>query len=435
MKHRTNNEFASQQVLAAERRKDRAEEMEGHWIGPMPIEEFLEEHMGASEGSFTFRSPSHLHDIFQSTQAPGQYENEKAYAEAVVSLFVVHAQHLGDALQASMIHATADLMPQFKFVLGNENKDPKFTIKTVTDGFVYKSDVDTQSRPTQWSKAELWLEFKRIASVYGFKDNDPKEWVSQTDASKTCQGQLGTYSANTLNTQYRRHLFSLNLGPDGVRFFKWERTYAVVSRAFDLSTDGKYLVEFLNRFSTMTDSDRGLDETVTLATEEERSLAEPLLAPWIHPHSKDQREFVKILVPDGAGVRAVIAGPAIAVPYNISGRATLGLPVYDIRTKSVCFLKDSWRDASLPEESDILRTLNKANVRNVPTLVCGGIVRGQTTTSHKYIDAPWNLGAHPSLPCTRHHQRTLTKEVGYPLKKFKSSKQLTRVAYDAFLGE
>ncbi len=61
-----------------------------------------------------------------------------------------------------------------------------------------------------------------MASVCGFKDDDTKEWVSRTDASKTCQGQLDTYAANMLNTQHRRHLFSLNLGPDGVRFFKWD---------------------------------------------------------------------------------------------------------------------------------------------------------------------------------------------------------------------
>ncbi|KAK0494667.1 hypothetical protein EDD18DRAFT_1256202 [Armillaria luteobubalina] len=393
--------------------------MEGHWIGPMPVEEFLEEHMGVSRGPFTPRSPGHLRNIFESIKAPSEYKSEKAYAEAV----------------ASVIQSAADLMPQFKFVLGKENKDTASTITTVTDAFVYKSDVDTESRPTQWSKAELWLEFKRISSVYGFKDDDSQEWVSQTDASKKCQGQLGTYAANTLNTQHRRHLFSLNLGPDGVRFFKWERTYAVVSRAFNLSTDGKYLVEFFHRYSTMTDGDRGLDETVTPATKEERSLAEPLLEPWIDSDGKDQREFVKIFVPDkDGGERAVIAGPALATPYNISGRATLGLPVYDVRTKKLCFLKDSWRDANLPEESDILQTLNDAKVRNVPTLVCGGVVRNQTSTSHKYIDSPWNRGAHPLLPCTRKHQRTLTEEVGHPLKMFKSSKQLTRVVYDAFLG-
>lgn len=34
----------------------------------------------------------------------------------------------------------------------------------------------------------------------------------------------------------------------------------------------------------------------------------------------------------------------------------------------------------------------------------------------------------------RLHQRTLTKEVGQPLTRFKSSKQLTRVVYEVFLG-
>ncbi|KAK0495807.1 hypothetical protein EDD18DRAFT_1167474 [Armillaria luteobubalina] len=393
--------------------------MEGHWIGPMPVEEFLEEHMGASNGPFTPRSPGHLHNIFESIKAPSEHKSEKAYAEAV----------------ASVIQSTADLMPQFKYVLGKENKGTISTITIITDAFIYKTDVDTESRPIQWSKVELWLEFKRIPSVYGFEDNERKEWVSQTEASKKCRGLLGTYAANTLNTQHRRHLFSLNLGLDGVRFFRWERTHTVVSRAFDLSTDGKYLVEFFHRYSTMTDGDRGLDETVTPATKEERSLAVPLLEPWIHSHGKDQWEFVKILVPDkDGGERAVIAGPVLAAPYSISGRATLGLPVYDIRTKKLCFLKDSWRDVNLPDESNILQTLNDAKVRNVPTLVCGGVVRGQITTSQKYIKAPWNRGAHPSLPCTREHQRTLTEEVGHPLKKFKSSKQLTRVVYEAFLG-
>ncbi|KAG7448789.1 uncharacterized protein BT62DRAFT_889320 [Guyanagaster necrorhizus] len=325
-------------------------------------------------------------------------------------------------------------MPLFKLVLGNEYKDADSTTKTVTDAFVYPSDVDTQYRPTQWSRTELWLEFKRAASFYGFKDDSPDEWVSQTESSRDCRGQLAGYAANTLNVQHRKHLFSLNLGPDGVRFFKWERTYTIVSRAFDLSTEGKCLVEFLYRFSTLTDGDRGKDETVTPATEEERSMAEPLLQSWIHPDEKDQRGFVKIRVPDGASEREVIAGPAIAVPRNIPGRATLGLPVYDVKENGVRFLKDSWRDVNLPQESDILQTLNKKNVRNVPTFVCGGIIPGQITTSHMYIKDTWNFGAHPPLTCIRKHQRTLTVEVGQPLKKFRSSKQLTRVVYEAFLA-
>ncbi|KAK0234138.1 hypothetical protein IW262DRAFT_135074 [Armillaria fumosa] len=34
-----------------------------------------------------------------------------------------------------------------------------------------------------------------------------------------------------------RHFFTFSFGPHGVRFFKWERTYTVVSRAFDQFLD------------------------------------------------------------------------------------------------------------------------------------------------------------------------------------------------------
>ncbi|KAK0476777.1 hypothetical protein IW261DRAFT_1490043 [Armillaria novae-zelandiae] len=48
------------------------------------------------------------------------------------------------------------------------------------------------------------------------------------------------------------------------------------------------------------------------------------------------------------------AGPHIAAPRSVTGRATLGLPVYDIQTKTVMFLKDSWRGSNLPQEAKIL---------------------------------------------------------------------------------
>ncbi|KAK0209045.1 hypothetical protein DFS33DRAFT_497825 [Desarmillaria ectypa] len=393
--------------------------MDGHWIGPMPVELFLHELMGGPGGQFTYLSPSHLHDIFESIQLPAEYSKERKYADAV----------------ASVIQGVApELIPGLKFVQGNEFRDANSATNTVTDAFVYASDVDTTTSPTQWNKAELWLEFKRGSSFYGFKDGNPDEWVSRTLSSKNYRGQLAGYAGETMNSQHRRHLFTLSLGPDGVRFFKWERTYTIVSRAFDLPTEGKYLVEFLYRFSSLTDSDRGKDDTVTLATQEEISLVKPLLKPWIHSDNKDKRSFVKIRVPDGDSDREVLAGPAIAAPQSIPGRATLGLPVYDVKTKSVQFLKDSWRDANLPQESVMLEILNAAGVRNVPTFVCGGVVPGQRTTSHKYLDEDWNLGARLPLTCIREHQRTLTEEVGQPLQRFKSSKQLTRVVYEAFLA-
>ncbi|PBK76441.1 hypothetical protein ARMSODRAFT_999023 [Armillaria solidipes] len=326
--------------------------MEGHWVGPMPVQHF----------STTFWG--HLHDVFKSIKSTGEYASERAYAQAI-----------NTAIQG----VASELIPKFQFVLGKEHKDANVTTNTVTDAFMYESNVDTSSSPTQWDKAALWMK-----------------------SSRDVRGQLAGYASETLNAQHRKHLFSLFLGPDGVRFFKWERTYALVSRAFDLAKEGKYLIEFLYRFCTLKDGDRGKDDTVTPATEEEIALAKELLKPWIRPTDKVQRAFVKIRVPRGTGYREVIAGPTIATPRSITGRATLGLPVYDLRTKT---------------ESEILRLLNDAGVRNVPTLVCGGVLPGQQTTSHTYIKKDWYLGAHPTMTC-----------------RFKSSKQLTRLVYEAFLG-
>ncbi|KAK0496213.1 hypothetical protein EDD18DRAFT_1462737 [Armillaria luteobubalina] len=392
--------------------------MEGHWVGPMPVQEFLDDFLRVPGWKDKLRSPSRLHGVFDSITPPAEYASEKVYAQAV-----------NTAIQG----VASELIPNFKFVLGKEHKDRNASNKTVTDGFMYESTVDTSSSLTQWDKAELWAEFKREFSYHGFIDDNGDDWVQQTKASQDVRGQLVGYAGNTINAQHRKYLFSLFLGPDGVRFFKWERTYAVVSRTFDLAADGKYLVEFLYRFCTLTDGDRGKDDTVIPATEEEIALAKRFLKPWIHA-SDPPRPFVKIRVFGPKGNRDVIAGPRIATPRGVTGRATLGLPVYDLETKIVMFLKDSWRDNNLPQESVILEALNEKKVRNVPTLVCGGVVLDQVTTSHMYIEKDWNDGARPTMICTRVHQRTLTEEVGQPLGRFKSSKQLTRVVYDAFLG-
>ncbi|KAK0233969.1 hypothetical protein IW262DRAFT_1477391 [Armillaria fumosa] len=406
IKYQINNEFTAIKVPAPELRKHRSKEMEGHWVGPMPVQEFLDDFLRVPGWEGKLCSPSHLHGVFDSITPPTEYASEKVYAQAV-----------NTAIQG----VASELIPNFQFVLGKEHKDPNASNKTVTDGFIYESTVDTSSSLTQWDKAELWAEFKRDSSHHGFQDDKGDGWVQQTKAS------------DTLNAQHRKYLFSLFLGPDGVRFFKWERTYAVVSRAFDLTTDGKYLVEFLYRFCTLTDGDRGKDDTVIPATEEEIALANEFLKPWIHA-SDPPRPFVTIRVFGPTGDREVIAGPHIATPRSVTGRATLGLPVYDIETKTVMFLKDSWRDNNLPQESVILQILNDAKVRNVPTLVCGVVALDQETTSHTYIEKDWNDGAHPTMICIRVHQRTLTEEVGQPLRRFKSSKQLTRVVYEAFLG-
>ncbi|KAG7451955.1 uncharacterized protein BT62DRAFT_273403 [Guyanagaster necrorhizus] len=78
-------------------------------------------------------------------------------------------------------------------------------------------------------------------------------------------------------------------------------------------------------------------------------------------------------------------------------------------------------DAKPPRESEMLMIFNAARVRNVPTFVGDGVLPGQITTSHKYINEDWNLG---SISINHLYSRAPAGEV-----HFKSSRQLTRVVW------
>ncbi|KAK0500870.1 hypothetical protein EDD18DRAFT_1459552 [Armillaria luteobubalina] len=198
--------------------------MESHCVGPMPIQEFLDDFLRVPGWEDKLLSPSYLHGVFDSITSPAEYVSEKAFAQAVNTVIQ------GVALE---------LIPNFRFVFRKEHEDLNASKKTIRDGSMYESTAEP----------------KRESSHRGFQDDKRDEWVQQTKASQGVRVQLTRYAS------------------DGVRFFKWERTYAVVSHTFDLATDGKYLVEFLYRFCILTDGDGGKDDTVTPATEEEIALA------------------------------------------------------------------------------------------------------------------------------------------------------------------
>ncbi|PBK76344.1 hypothetical protein ARMSODRAFT_1011609 [Armillaria solidipes] len=145
--------------------------MEDHWIGPMPVELFLHDVMGLSDGQFVLYSPNHLqHDNFQSIKSPEEYPSDKDYAKAV----------------ASMIQAiTSELSPGFTIVLDKECKMVEYgsDYSTVTDTFVYSSGLDMQTSPTRWDKVVLGLEFRNSSSLCGFQDDSLDEWVVQTESS------------------------------------------------------------------------------------------------------------------------------------------------------------------------------------------------------------------------------------------------------------
>ncbi|KAI8976342.1 hypothetical protein BD414DRAFT_539335 [Trametes punicea] len=163
----------------------------------------------------------------------------------------------------------------------------------------------------------------------------------------------------------------------------------------------------------------------------------------------------------------------------MAGRGTRGYVALDCETKRFVWLKDAWRVhyELVEKEGTILAQLNEKKVRNVPTLVCHGDIRNQTTKSPSVweqknppksasappllLSSPFssssktlvnNQAAPPSTPRKRSHSevastdtidfreecplrrhmhyRIVVREVALPLSEFQNGRQLVWIILD-----
>ncbi|KAI1783813.1 hypothetical protein LXA43DRAFT_1129476 [Ganoderma leucocontextum] len=158
----------------------------------------------------------------------------------------------------------------------------------------------------------------------------------------------------------------------------------------------------------------------------------------------------------------------VAAPLYYAGRfgGTRGYVAFRKQSGRFVLLKDSWRPhyrGGVKPEGEILRTLNEDEVRNVPTVLCHGVVEGQVTRVLDYWmhsedrrakeerkksaagvaqDEPRGVKRArddqegEETPQIRHyvHHRTAFKEVCLPLTAFTSSCQLVSVVGDCIKG-
>ncbi|KAH9947474.1 hypothetical protein B0H21DRAFT_883107 [Amylocystis lapponica] len=121
----------------------------------------------------------------------------------------------------------------------------------------------------------------------------------------------------------------------------------------------------------------------------------------------------------------------VCQPYfnepGVVGRGTRGYIAVDCETEELVFLKDAWRIDldGIKREGDILEHLASKGVRNIPTVLCHGDVRGQCTMTYKFRDQE---AAHP---IKKHaHYRLVEKEIGCPLNDFENGYHLLKVLLD-----
>ncbi|PPQ89807.1 hypothetical protein CVT25_007412 [Psilocybe cyanescens] len=438
-----------------------AQELQNQWVGPMPINKFMEEFLPLP-AKVPSPKPTFAKEHFVTM---ADYKAEKDMYDPFIALV-----------------ESAHAMPGFKLVNTSVNFDPTLRqvpgMKNKPDVCGYKNGVNTNTIPTKYEDMELIFEFKP-ASAQANPFNDPPkkskeplpedfEFENTGKQHALCRGQLACYARVWTAKQHRTHCFMVWIGGPYARIIRLDRSGGIVSEQFQYETNAS-LLEFLWRFSITSDEARGMDPTVTRASPEETKLAQDKLYAW----KRGERSVFKLKIPDPPRVdhnktpdvncdptrdglsttcdvtlnrtpddfrktRDVLVWGPLADPQSVTGRATRGYPALDLTSGKTVFVKDSWRACGpgMEKESDILRFLNEKKVRNVPQIICGDDLPGQyqTTTTQDFADEKWNAGARKAQFVKRAHTRFSEDFIGLPLYKFKSSKQFLRAVYDAFLA-
>ncbi|RXW20979.1 hypothetical protein EST38_g4875 [Candolleomyces aberdarensis] len=293
-----------------------------------------------------------------------------------------------------------------------------------------------KGRPTQLDKADLLMEVKTTkVKVFG----DAPFLLTTQDATETL-ARISTCLMEYLNHQWRTFVFFILFTDPMVYIIRADRAGLIITEGINIRTHPRPFLEFLWRFKSLSREERGVDPTVQLATGEDVKLAKMKLAQYV-PDNKKHHPVLVLDVPNESGlgkVRQVLVWGSHYDSVSLTGRCTRAFAAWDPMTEKVQFLKDVWRtDAGgLEKESDIIRTLNKANVSHVPTLVAGDDLPGkyQRTLTQEYGQSEWvKSNSHTKLDARVHH-RLLVNFIPKFLADYESPIQFLQVIFDAFLA-
>ncbi|KAF4602929.1 hypothetical protein EYR38_003333 [Pleurotus pulmonarius] len=224
----------------------------------------------------------------------------------------------------------ASFFDEFHKVNSSRHAVPDFEAgsKVKSDVGLHKRDSVTIITPTRLDSTLSYAELEeRLLELF----NDlTKELVESfeidTEDARDAREQLATYVTEHCARQHRTHLFLVYVYFPCARLIRFDRCGALVSQKIDLSVDCTPLIQFYSRFSKMTDTQRGYDPTVKLASDEETKLAQERLKEW---EPKQQRPVFKMDVYDDVEEEMEDNDKAGALEMSVSSaarmQATFGL--------------------------------------------------------------------------------------------------------------
>ena len=337
------------------------------------------------------------------------------------------------------INTTKKFIPGLQIVNSSNSPDRKlgFSFAIKPDISIYRSDLPI-ANITDSSLAEIFIEFKWQSPNDPFCDVTdhlklPKSFLRQSNAARDTLGQITSYAAAQLGSQFRTHIYSVFIVKNFARLLRWDRSGTIVTEAIEYN-ESSLLVDFFRRYSKASPEMCGKDQSVSAVMPTEADEARQALK------LDNGVPLLKLAVPVTEQLcHYFITHPPRAALYPPPGRATRGFRAYDISEQKVVFLKDSWRIdlKDIHMEGSIYEVLRRHEVPHVPRcLISGDILTDKyhATKANGYSNSPWACHSDVAHFIPHRHYRLVLDIVGDPLMNFHSSYEMVSAIRDALHG-
>ena len=314
----------------------------------------------------------------------------------------------------------------------------------------------------------LCIEAKYKNSDDPFDDFEPENpnsiFEAPSSGARSTRGQLAMYADRQFQHQHRVFLFQVIIVGCWARLLYWDRSGAVVTKAFNLLVRPDILIKFLWRFAHATKQQQGWDCSVNLATREERRIfidathkfaedgtmnVPAHAAMELARNSRDPSYPVcriKVAVDSEAGPHSsnnvslyqefLICSP-LHVTCATPGRGTRCYLAYDLCGGVFRFLKDTWwvSRSNRLSEMGIYSIFQERKMDHVLLPLCGGLVHDpsgnpQITTEQKWIAILGEDLAPRNAVTRRYEHGRLVQELACTLEGLRSSEELITVIRD-----
>jgi hypothetical protein len=301
--------------------------------------------------------------------------------------------------------------------------------------------------------AEFFIEFKSDAQYDPFQlppapveggDLQAEHFLScLIGTRRNVLGQLGTYAAVHIDSQYRAHSFLVLIIGTYARLMRWDRCGMVFTEPINYNAQPEFL-EFFEAYDRASFDVRGHDSIIVDPTDDEKSIASQVLSSPVSPVDNNAQTFLVVSLCDEADHasprRFIIPSPSVQPSLPV-GRCTRTSVAYDLQNDSAhVYMKAFWRivlsDNDDIKEGEIYQALNRANVKNIPGCVafCDFQDKYHQTQTHGFVGQPWlPQGCRYSIPYRRLHCLILDTE-GQRLQDFTTSKVMVRAIRAAIIG-